>query len=290
MRPKLIIVNVKSGFSNRIIPILSIYSFCKKNNVPLEIIWEKNTCRSQIPNTNKQSHYTLEKYYKSLPISTHKLLSSVLTKYHINNLDIFKVDMKWTNKVTFEIYNHDYVMLDNVCHILCLDKQYNTDIFYPHPIKTINKLYDNKYLWELNKYTNEFVLCNELNNIISNLGPFDIGIHIRTSDGGFAKYNSKLLIKQAKQICEENKDKKIFLCSDTIDISNIFKIFNNVTQYNNKKKFDNNDTGTYYSLIDLYTLSKCKIMHCTPGSSFSFLSYIINDNKRKELIYFSIFT
>lgn len=125
----------------------------------------------------------------------------------------------------------------------------------------------------------------EVLSVLSDKKYFDIGIHVRITDGGF-KTGENRMKNNIDKIINQNSDKNMCFCSDSEKFSIYIKnTYRDVIQYYNHKKFINNDTGTFYGMVDMILLSKCKQMYVTPGSSFSFMSYVMNDIKEKSIDY-----
>lgn len=279
--PKAIILILKSGFSNRMFPLITTYNYCKTNNIKLLVVWTANTCRSCMSHYNKK-HHVLSYYYKTIPLNIEifNTLNDILIKYSITKPH--RINMNYSNRIP-DLMNHDYVLIDNVCHPLFYENHTDASIFAPYP-KTNNKLINNAIIHCLSNIIIEFKLTDELQDIINNYNSFDIGMHIRVTDGGFRNYNKQKMITNVCELINKNVQSKIFLCTDDKDTATYFeKRYPNVVQYYNDDKYINNDIGTYYGLVDMYLLSRCTKIYGTPGSSFSLLAYTINYNYDKTI-------
>ena len=277
---KVLILNLSSGFCNRMFPIISSYVYCKQHNIELNVVWNRNTCRSCISNTNDDTtHYDITNYYDNIPsiIIVHKNMNDLVKKYPTMHI----VNMNWKNNINQSMMDYDCVCLTTVCHIVPFIKGIDASTFCPYPIKPMK--WCNDYMEQLKISIGEFSIKDAIkSNICTN---YDVGIHVRITDGGF-KTHEKRIKNNVDVIIRENLSRKMFLCSDSRDFSiYIQNKYSRVNQYFNDDKFVNNDLGTFYGMVDLYTLSKCKQMYITPGSSFSFLSYVMNSIDGKTLSY-----
>lgn len=284
MNIKLLILELHSGFCNRMFPLLSSYYFCKQHEIHIDVIWKNNTCRYCIQNNNSDNYYTLSNYYDDIPtnISIHKNIESIIKKHKINKKEITKINMHSKNNMGKDILHILYPYLFNVCHILSFTKEINVNMFCPYPTTKISNY---EYLAKLNNCVKDFRLNNTLLHIINEFDNFDIGVHLRTTDGGF-KNNDKKLLGKINKIIHGNNDKRIFFCSDDKNNSQLIKNKHSfVVQYMNNKKFENSDIGSFYSLVDLYLLSKCATLYVTQSSSFSLFAFVINNLENKKIEY-----
>ena len=85
-----IILQCKSGFSNRMLPLLSCYSYCKSNNISLVVIWVDNTCRSCLP-IEHDTYLALDHYYDIIPerVNSYRTLDDYIKHSGINKHNIY---------------------------------------------------------------------------------------------------------------------------------------------------------------------------------------------------------
>lgn len=267
-----IYLNLQSGICNQLIPLISVIRICEKKGLKL------NLNLSKLKMCGENSKYNLFDFFT--------------IKFKYNNFEI--INEKVINIGGWKSYTLENLVkpihFDKVCHIQGL-KNDNLKLYNPYPCKNIKKC---KLLYELsNIIKNNLFINNNINNKIKqNLEQFNnnkiIGLHLRTKDGSFVDFfhkNRKKLYLFIFNILKKNKSYKIYLSCDDIKIEkNIKYIFKDkilILKYpsGNKyeDKYNNNYFGVINSIIELYTLSKVNNLYGTPGSSFSFMSWLLSD-------------
>ena len=120
---------------------------------------------------------------------------------------------------------------------------------------------------------------NQINQIRKKLNNDYIAVHIRRTDHKAPKhrYTSD---EDFINFIEKYKDKNLYIATDNCKTQK--KFYNN---YKNNIKILNRikpsgklrQTTLKASIIELYTLSKVNNLYGTPGSSFSFMSWLLSD-------------
>jgi hypothetical protein len=267
-----IYLNLQSGICNQLIPLISIIRICEKKELKL------NLNLSKLKICGKNSKYNLFDFFK--------------IKFKYNNFEIIEENV--ITKGNCKSYILDSLVtpiyFNEVCHIQGL-KNDNLKLYNPYPYKNIKKC---KLLHELSNIIKNYLFINDNINLKlkQNLEQFNnnkiIGLHLRTKDGSFVDFyhkNRKQLYLFIFNILKKNKNYKIYLSCDDIKLEkNLKKIFKDKILMlkdpignTYEDKFNNNYFGVINSIIELYSLSKVNNLYGTPGSSFSFMSWLLSD-------------
>lgn len=119
-------------------------------------------------------------------------------------------------------------------------------------------------------------------------------MHIRSTDGGFVhifkKQNIYLFIED---YINKNPKHNIYIACDSLQIeNNIKKQFpTNILYFENpfgnsyEDKFNRNTYGVINGVCEMYILSKCDKFLGTPGSSFSFMIWLLRNEVESEFWY-----
>lgn len=294
LTPSVIILNASGGFCNRIIPVICCFSFCLERNVHLAVVWPKT----------KYVHgqlLALSCYFEKLPplLTSHDTLDHVMKHYKINQKKIKVLNMKGGNQIPdTDILNTTHpLLITNVHHVfsLCPNKFGVTTMFAPQPIKAIYEITNHPLVHHLRRLFHEnFQINSKVANYIQNNKTHNVGIHLRTLDGGFKKRWQKErqhLMSQLRAVIDNTKQSEtIWLASDNKDVRNtLLQKHTNIFTTANENLRQSQIPNEIRFLIDLVQLSRCGTMYCTPSSSFGFFAFIMNENPNVQLHYFNLF-
>lgn len=281
---RVLILKCSGGLSNRLIPLLCCVDFCLQNRLSLGVIWERNRYLHS-------SMKSLSHYFEKLPtkLTQHNSLQDALNHYRITLAQVQTINMRWKNKMPRIDKRRVAIYLHNVCHMISISNSHDTARFYPHPTKSFVPSKFPQLTIIQNVFYEQFTLSNAIKQRISALQQCNIGLHIRTRDGGFAKAYKKHQQNFDDQIhnmllVHATDQSPVYISADTEEMHKKLKktFVNKIVMHDDITKFNARD-GATDAMVDMIMLSKCDTLYVTPGSSFSFLAFILNrriENKR----------
>lgn len=281
---KVLFFTASSGFANRMLPIISMYAWSKENNVQLAVIWKPNTHRAGVQRDENGLYYSLTDYFKKIPslITVFSTFEEAAKFHKINQ--IVHHNMWWQKSFDLRLLEYEYLHLADCCFLISLFPQYQ-DIVGNRCDLTIEQQENytsHPYIKKINEICNEFVLQDFY---IKNEYVRPVGIQLRNTDGGFTVNDTQETIEHIYKLIETN-DKPFFTTENAKNHDDIVNRFGNaVTTYNDRNKFQNNDVGMYYSMVDFYVLSSCPTVYVASHSSFSLLAFLFNNDPNKKMYY-----
>lgn len=288
-----------NGLCNRLLPMLSGLRLARKCNKVINIQWTHTPIRSCL-------------YYNDDICKLDELYEKI---EDVNNNEEYE-------KLNFG-ENYDFQYWLNKDHIIDLSYKGNTYINYA--LYTLISSEDNTDIFKnLKTYMNtpkEVILDDvgiELSELFKNsLKPVKplqneidkcyktfkknmIGLHLRSTDGGFVdndweKITNKLL-SLCDKWCKSDKDNGVYLATDDLDIYIKFvsKLGINLTFYSPPKvlcgmtsntKFNNDKYNVFCAVIELHLLGKCNnTIIGTCDSTFSMCGLLLSDTKTKKYL------
>jgi hypothetical protein len=183
-------------------------------------------------------------------------------------------------------YDLNVLKTFNTIHFAGLD----TIVILDKPIEQWNKEYD--------RYLSRIEINETIENKIPEITDNVIGVHIRRGDNALAIKNSPT--EKFINFFDQNKDKKIFLSTDDMDLEILIKskydnvFVNEKTGFHDNKTIIRSDirtttdstkskedllTSLEEAVTDLYTLSRCKTIYGCSDSSFTAMASKINNSK-----------
>ena len=155
----LVILTCKSGFANRVFPLLSSYIYCKSLNIDLAVIWEDDTCRhGKYINIDASNYMDINSYFSKVPklLKSFRDIEQVYSHYNIKKRDVFQLDMKYRNDINVDLKQKNIIHIFNVCHIFDLSKIWRTQDLRPYP----NRQIQNQYISKLTTAFQDFHISN----------------------------------------------------------------------------------------------------------------------------------
>lgn len=260
-------IGVHSGLSNKLIPLLSLLRITNKENIKINCFWGSNLksnftlhFNELFENIDNVNFINNEQY--------NKVLNSSIIKYHERD----------------PIINHDInddILFHQLVHAIGYKQDNFKNDIIPYPRK---KLILTPSIKELREVIKENIKpidtiqakINSMNLNFNNV----LGLHLRTSDGGF----KRIKIEDSFHIIESHKG-KVYVATDTLEnekmLENKYKdkiiIFKNPFGDSYTDKFNRGTYSDMNCIIEMFILSKCKNFMGTPGSSFSFLTWLLRN-------------
>jgi len=280
------IFNAVSGFGNRLLPIVSIYAWCKKNGVRMGIIWNQRTHRSGLPRDEGDRALSMQDYFESMPeeLDVFANLESALNYYDINTEEVTDYDMQWSAQFDTRYLGCDHLLIRNCCYLISLDTGNESvvgqradltseaqDSYAYHP-----------YIKSIKQAIRNFVFTARTREIGDDLYQNNMtGLQLRNTDGGFTINANAEVISHMHSIIEQSEC--IYFSNDRYsDMKSVLDRHRNVVAYENADKFLNNELGSFLSLVDIYVLSRCEKILVASRSSFGLVAHLYSDNSKIE--------
>ena len=294
-----LICKVQSGLCNRILPFITSLNLSIEINYEYYLYWDENCGDSLYKYQGKKTKYNdmfenLSNVFYIEKDEFNKYLNSNKNKLIINYKDNFNFNRK-------ELLQYDLIILNNYCHLIFLQEDQNN-------FKSFSSNFNFNLEWhcKISNLFNNLHLNNNINKIVKQYNTQNmIGLHIRHRANNWMneiKYNKydylkKIIINIYSEI-KKNKNIKFFVSTSNKDfLIKLKSIFNDkIIYYKNRlgnpnidhfyKNDQEKDVCTLYKningLIDLYLLSKCKVIYCEKSSSYSVCAHLMN--KENKLI------
>ena len=277
-------IKVHSGLNNKLIPLLSLLRIAKKENKNIKCYW------------GNQAY-----------------LSNSL--FHFN--DLFE-NVKEIQFISSKEFNQEFNNKNNIIYNKSgsdRDRKeiiYNTNsknsVFYKivHMISYKNDNVIGKYVPYAKEHTVKTLIIDELREVIKDLNPkknilskinndfFNnnkvLGIHLRITDGGFKDIPKNNIFYYITNFLKNNQEYKVYISCDNIKLEQeIIHRFPNKIYYlkqpfgnEYRDKFNRSTFGIKNAVVEMFSLSKCTKFAGTPGSSFSFMIWLLrNDDSLK---------
>lgn len=282
MSRNLICIPLFNGVCNRLIPLLSVMRIAEKTNRKIEVFWTERPGRSCIAYYGKGCEF--DQLFE--PISGVEFVSQEVLNTKIGGSDFYDFNYFDLDKAVVKVDTKNTIFIIFAITAIFTDKDEVSD-FEKYKLKITGRFDKDPVFLGMHDVCSKYLrpvkhLQDQIDEVKTRFSDKMIGIHLRRTDGMFAESDwtetdSKLIGKISKWI---RSGYKIFLATDSFDhekkIKNLFG--KNIIVYTpNVFKFENNDDNVVSSIVDLFLLSKCKIIIGTTGSSFSLTSSIISD-------------
>lgn len=299
---KIVYLRLWSGFANRLLPLLSAGVFCRLNGVKLAVIWCPHTHRSQLPETAQNNErLNLKDYFVAFPshVTCFDTLAEAL-QHHGESKPQQTIDMQC--KATFSrsqiAPNSTSILITNVCHVFNMfgNSDWNQIVgnpaYFDDPT-LLKKYKQHPYILLLRE---EFYLYSLQPTILKTYKAlplkenYYIALQVRNTDGGFKKNQNEHFDNFVDHVLSSAADSTtVFYCTENPTAHNrVLQRYPQSVLYQNAAKFDNNDTGTFWALVDLLGMASSKLLYATEGSSFAQLAHIVSKNDNQILVYIPV--
>lgn len=276
-------IYVHSGLNNKIIPLVSLLRIANKENKQIYCLWGEDAY------CNKCIVQNIELFE---PIKNVSFINKTefMKQYTNNNNKIYNKNGsdRNRNEIIYSNNNKNSVFY-RIVHLISYKEDNVIGNFVPYPRE---KIYENNFIKEMRitikNLTPIKCIQNKINETINNFSHYKtIGLHIRTTDGGFTDIPKNEIIPFINNLIKKYISYKIYISCDNIktekEIINTFgdKIlkFDNPFGNSYNDKFNRFSYGTINALCEMYILSNCDIFYGTPGSSFTFTTWLLRNDK-----------
>lgn len=272
-------IHVHSGLNNKLIPLISLLRIARKENKKIYCFWGNDAYLSK----SLFSFLDLFEPIKDINFINFYEFNKQFNKQ--NKIYNKKGSDRDRNEIIYHSNNNNSVFY-KIVHLISFPTDNIINHFVPYPRE---KIKTTEFINELRIIIKElkpqkFIIkkINYLINFIKN--NLVVGLHIRTTDGGF----KDIEFKNSFNIIEEYIKKKyiIYISCDNIINENILKkkynkniiFFNKPFGNKYQDKFNRSTYGTLNAICEMFILSECKYFFGTPGSSFSFMVWLLRND------------
>ena len=282
---------VHSGLNNKLIPLFSLLRIARKEQRTIKCYWGEDAYCKDIK-------FQFEEMFESVPgirfIKKNQFVNSFFNKeniiYNKNGSD------RDRNEIIYDPTRNPDDAHDSVFYKIVHSISYKEDNvvgnYVPYPKSKLRKCV---FIDEMREVLKDLIPAPPIKQRIEETkalfsGKHSIGIHVRSTDGGFVdvpKYESQDFIR-AK--IEEHPESIIYISCDTHEIEN--KIIQEFPQekiyfYGMDEKmfgkcygdkFNRFTTGTLNAVVEMFVLASCDVFYGTPGSSLSFMTWLLRND------------
>jgi len=280
-------IYVRSGLNNKLIPLLSLLRIAKKENRKIKCCWGEDAY------INK-TLFSFSDLFNNIDDIEFINLNEYMNKFNDRNSKIYNKDGsdRNRNEIIYKKDNNDIIVFNKIVHLISYadDNVIGNYVPYPREMKEETKII--KELKDIIKDLKPIEsIQHKINNTIEKLKDINvIGLHIRTTDGGFTDIPSKDVFGFIDNLLQQNPGSKVYISCDTLVLENeIKKTFsNNILYFSNpfgnnySDKFNRSSWGTMNAVCEMFMLSKCNKFYGTPGSSLSFMVWLLRNDKFLE--------
>lgn len=280
-------IYVRSGLNNKIVPLLSLLRIAKKENRKIKCCWGEDA----YINKSIFSFLDLFNEIDGIEFINHY---EYMNNFNDRNSKVYNRDGSDRNRdeIIYKEDKNDIIVFNKIVHLISYptDNVINNYVPYPRVMKETTQI-----ISELREVIKNLKPVNEIQCKINNITcDFEennvIGLHIRTTDGGFTDIPSKDVFGFIYNLLDTNKDAKIYISCDTLSLENEIKkkFSNNILYFSNpfgenySDKFNRSSWGTINAVCEMFILSKCNKFYGTPGSSLSFMVWLLRNDKFLE--------
>ena len=280
-------IYLHSGLNNKLVPLVSLLRIAKKENRKIKCYWGEDAYLNNslfsfinlFNNIDNIEFISLNEYMNNFNNKNNKI-------YNKNGSD------RNRNEIIYKKENNDIVVFHKIVHLISYKDDNVIDNYFPYPR---NNKEVTQIIFEVRDMVKYLKPVEQIQSKINyNIDKFKnsnvIGIHIRSTDGAFAKIPSKDIFGFIQNLLNKDKHIKIYIsCDDFLLENNIIKQFSdNILYFSNpfgnnySDKFNRKSWGTMNAVCEMYILSKCDHFYGTPGSSFSFMVWLLRNDKFLE--------
>ena len=278
------IIYLHSGLNNKLVPLLSLLRIAKKENRKIKCFWGEDAYLNT-------SLFSFKNLFNNIDNIEFISLNEYMNNFNNKNNKIYNKDGsdRNRNEIIYKEDNNNIIIFNKIVHLISYkdDNVIGNYVPYPRDYKEVTQ-----FIFELRDMVKYLKPVEQIQSKInSNIDKFKnnivIGIHIRTSDGGFTDIPSNDVFGFIHNLLNKDKYTKIYISCDNLLLeNNIIKQFpNNILYFSNpfgnnySDKFNRKSWGTMNAVCEMYILSRCDHFYGTPGSSLSFMVWLLrNDN------------
>ena len=275
-------IYVHSGLNNKLIPLLSLLRIARKEGRTIKCHWGNDAY------INK-SIFSYNDLFENIPDIEFITKTEFDTAF--NNKDNIIYNKSGSDRDSNEIIYRKNINNDinsvfyAIVHIISYQADNVVGQYVPY---TVEKTHKTPIIDELRHVIRDLkpreALLNKIDNTI--FKEKILGIHLRTTDGGFVDIPKNNIFKYINDFFINNPDYKIYISCDNLEIEQKIrqmypdKIYYLKSPFGNSysDKFNRGSYGTINAVCEMFSLSKCTKFVGTPGSSFSFMVWLLRND------------
>ena len=273
-------IKVYSGLNNKLIPLLSLLRISNKENHQIQCLWEPDIYNSKIL-------FQFDDLFNPIQNITFIDKNTYLSKLYDNKLIVYNRNGSDRDRTQI-IYSssHKDSVFNSIVHLISYKEDNVLDNFVPYPRSIVQK---NQFIDEMRIVIKKLMPTNEIMDkilsICEKFKNFDVlGIHIRSTDGGFVDIPTNDVYNAIAQHLKQ-PNSKVYISCDNLKLEKniIDKFKDNILYFDNpfghiyNDKFDRKTFGIKNAVCELFILSKTNSFLATPGSSFSFMVWLLRN-------------
>ncbi len=273
-------ISVHSGLNNKLIPLLTLLRIARKEKRKIKCYWGNDAYLSKYI-------YHFNELFESIKdiefISKQEFYKELHNKHNI----IYNVDGNCSggeNDITYKT-NTKPTVFNKIVHFISYENDNIFKYISPYPREQIKT---NSVIDDTRKYLKELIPKKDiLNKIDIDLSNNEIlGIHVRTADGSFKDIPKNNIFNYITNFLKNNPLYKIYISCDDFELEQkIIKKFPEKIYYlknpfgnEYQDKFNRSTFGTNNAICEMFSLAKCSTFVGTPGSSFSFMVWLLRND------------
>uniref|UniRef100_A0A6C0FA90 Uncharacterized protein n=1 Tax=viral metagenome TaxID=1070528 RepID=A0A6C0FA90_9ZZZZ len=287
-------IYVRSGLNNKLIPLLSLLRIARKENAIIKCYWGEDA----------YAHATLTFFQEMfLPIERIEFISKkqFIKAFFNKNNSIYNKEAsdRDRNEIIYDptrTIEGDSVFY-KIVHCISYKDDAIVGKYVPYPKV---KFSSSSFIDELRDVFKDLRLHTTLDEGIQNTidvilsKEYVVGIHLRSTDGGFTDVPKNDIIQFIDNLFIEHPNYNVYISCDTFEMEKKIRdkfgdkiLFHGcvngyVIGNTYEDKFNRFTLGTYNAACEMFLLSKCNEFYGTPGSSFSFTTWLLRDEKEMK--------
>jgi hypothetical protein len=281
-----LIIRVYSGLNNKLLPLFSLLRIARKENKNVKCLWGPDAY------IDKNIYEFLELFKPINDITFINEGEYVKSFYNKDNKIYNKMGSDRDRKeIIYKTNNDMNSVFFNIVHLISYESDNVVGNFVPYPKEPILKT---DIIDELREVLTDLIPIDEINEkvneTIKDFNDNVLGIHIRSTDGGFVDVPKYDVLKYIETYLEKNVSSKIYISCDNEELEKIIidKFQSKILYFkipfgeSYSDKFNRFSYGTKNAVCEMFVLSKCKNFIGTPGSSFSFMTWLLRKDDRLD--------
>ena len=276
-------IEVYSGLNNKLLPLLSLLRIARKENKKIKCFWGQDAYIYK-------SIFSFTDLFET--IQDISFISPIEYKTAYNNPSYTLYNKYGSDRDRKEIIykpGSNNSVFYRIVHLISYSNDNVVGNYVPYPRA---KKICSPFIEELKLIVQELVpkknIMDKINKTVETFNNYNVlGLHIRTTDGGFTDIPVNKVFSCIESYLAQNSNNKIYISCDNIRLEKdiISKFSSNIIYFedpfgnNYSDKCNRHTFGTKNAVCEMFILSKCNSFLGTPGSSFSFMTWLLRDDK-----------
>lgn len=278
-------IYVRSGLNNRIMPLMSLLRIARKENKQVKCYWGEDAYTDHVivHETDlfepiKDVEFISKKKFVESFFNKNSVVYNKMGSDRDRNEIIYKPEINANDKSS---------VFYKIVHCISYPSDNVIGNYVPYPKTPIlnSPFIDEmrKVMCELTPIAPILQKIEEITNLFTGIDV--IGLHLRTTDGGFTDIPKHEAIPFIQKQLEQSPGSKVYVSCDHLELESQIvsafpgKIIKLDSPFGNSydDKFDRFTYGTINAVCEMFVLSKCSSFFGTPGSSFSFTTWLLRN-------------